>query len=226
MRSVWLVGVLLLASQASAQIDSGSPSAADVSVWAQSFLDGATSLETAFDQSSWVRAYGTSRTSRGRLRVARPGRLRIDYDRPANIVVVNGDSITNYEPFEPGEGAVGQYDHFSSAALARELGFLTGTSRLDRDFTSSIVTSTHAPEGTVCLELHPRAAGEAFTRLRLYVSTATETRGRVVQVAIEDPQGNWNTFRFRDMQVNADVAASVFDYTPPAGARERTLPPH
>jgi outer membrane lipoprotein carrier protein len=219
-----LVGEPLAVAPARAQeVDAGAPSAADLASSVQTFYDHTTSVEADFQQFFWTRVYDRTTTSRGRLRISRPGRIRFDYTEPSGKVVVgDGSQITYYEPGD--DGAAGQYYRGSTDAASRALGFLTGTSRLDRDFTFVIHPSTTGPAHTSCLELRPRTADPHFTRVRLYVSTQSETRGVVMQVAIEDPDGNWNTFRFSGFHFNRELAADTFTFTPPSGAREITAP--
>lgn len=216
---------LSIPTRASAQVDAGTPSAPAVAGWVQTFYDQTTTLEADFQQFFWTRVYDRTATSRGRLRISRPGRIRFDYTEPSGkIIVGDGDQITYYEPGD--DGAAGQYYRGTTDAASRALGFLTGTSRLDRDFNFIIHPSTSGPANTVCLELRPRTADPHYTRVRLYVSSTTATRGAVMQVAIEDADGNWNTFRFSGFHFNRDLEANTFTYTPPAGAREITPPAH
>jgi outer membrane lipoprotein-sorting protein len=92
---------------------------------------------------------------------------------------------------------------------------------LDRDFVIGAcgVVSPSAPAGTSCIELRPRAAHAAFECVRMYVITAQDVRGRPARVAIEQHDGTWNTFTFRDLQVNPSIDASLFSVEPPAGMR-------
>jgi len=217
--SLAFVLVLMLVPRALAQ----EPTADDVASSVQTFYDHTTSLEADFQQFFWTRVYSRTDSSRGTLRIARPGRIRFDYTEPSGKVVVGtGEQFTYFEPGD--DGAAGQYYRANTDAASRALGFLTGTSRLDRDFTFTIHPSTTGPAHTTCLELRPRAAEPHYTRIRLYVSNVEATRGVVMQVAIEDADGNWNTFRFSNFHFNRDLPASTFDYTPPAGAREITPP--
>jgi len=216
--SLAFVLLLMLVPRALAQ----EPSADDVASSVQTFYDRTTSLEADFQQFFWTRVYSRTDSSRGTLRIARPGRIRFDYSEPSGkIIVGSGDAFTYFEPIE---GSAGQYYRANTDVASRALGFLTGTSRLDRDFTFSLHPSTTGPAHTTCLELRPRAADPHYTRIRLYVSNVEATRGVVMQVAIEDGDGNWNTFRFSNFHFNRELDAHTFDYTPPAGAREITPP--
>lgn len=214
----------LFGAEARAQeVDAGAPTAEQVAASVQDFYDHTTSVEADFQQFFWTRVYSRTTSSRGRLRIARPGRIRFDYTEPTGKVVVgNGDSFVYFEPGD--DGTAGQYYRATTDVASRALGFLTGTSRLDRDFTFALHASTTGPANTDCLELRPRAPDPHYTRIRLYVSRPAATRGVVMQVAIEDGDGNWNTFRFSGFHFNRELDAGTFDYTPPSGAREITAP--
>jgi outer membrane lipoprotein-sorting protein len=231
MRSLaWLVlvSIVLVAPRAQAQVDClhgdhPETHAECVASWVQTFYDRTTSVEADFQQFFWTRVYERTDTSRGRLRIARPGRIRFDYSEPSHKVVVgNGDAVVYYEPGD--DGSAGQFYRATTDSASRALGFLTGTSRLDRDFTFALVESSTAPSGTVCLELRPRAADPHYSRIRLYVTTSGDARGVVQRVGIEDPDGNWNTFAFSGFHFNREIEAGTFDYTPPSGAHEITPP--
>ncbi|MFO0684672.1 MAG: outer membrane lipoprotein carrier protein LolA [Sandaracinus sp.] len=221
-----LFGLALVAHGGRAQAQDLAPGHDDartVASWVQSFYDSTTSVEADFQQFFWTRVYNRTDTSRGRLRISRPGRIRFDYSEPSGKVVVGSEGHFTY--YEPGEsGGAGQYYTGESDSTSRALGFLMGTSHLARDFRFELVTSSTAPEGTVCLELRPRAPDPHYRRVRLYVMARTGSIGVVQRVAIEDPDGNWNTFAFSGFHFNREVAAGTFDYTPPAGAREITPP--
>ncbi len=223
-----VIATTVIAASAEAQTvdcthDDAGTHAECVAAWVQDFYDHTTSLEADFQQFFWTRVYDRTASSRGRLRISRPGRIRFDYTEPSGKVVVGtGAQFTYYEPGD--DGAPGQYYRATTDVASRALGFLTGTSRLDRDFTFAFHPSTTGPANTVCLELHPRVADPAFTRVRLYVSTRSETRGVVMQVALEVGDGNWNTFRFSAFHFNRDLGADTFDFTLPTGAREITPP--
>jgi outer membrane lipoprotein carrier protein len=201
---------------------SESASATCVAAWAQSFVDARTTIEARFQQYAWTRVYERTQTSRGTLRISRPGHIRFDYTQPSGQVLVSdGTTVTFYQPTE---GGAGQYYRGAWDSSSAALGFLTGTSRLQRDFTYTRITSTSGPPHTICLELHPRTADPHYTRIRLYVSDQAASRGAVLRVAIEDHDGNWNTFAFSDLHFDRTFDASTFAYTPPAGAHEISPP--
>ncbi len=199
------------------------PNADTVAAWVQTFYDQTRTVEARFEQHFWTRVYQRTQSSRGRLRIQRPGQLRFDYDVPAGKVVVSDSRQFLF--FEPGEdGAPGQYVRNTVAdAAATALGFLTGSSRITRDFRSVLrPRNASTPSGAMSLELRPRRADPRIVRVVLYVDSAAATRGVVRRIAIEDPDGNWNRFDFSGFQFNRPIEVGVFHFTPPASAREMT----
>jgi outer membrane lipoprotein carrier protein len=189
----------------------------------QSFYDRTPAVRVRFHQHYWSSAYHRTTTSRGTLSISRPGRIRFDYTSPnGKVVVSDGTRFTYYEPGEAGES--GQYWRGDADGTSSGLGFLTGTSRLDRDYRLRLRDhSTGAPASTDELELRPRRADPHVQRIVLFVSNAPGTEGVVMRVSIQDHDDNWNRFDFSSFAFDA-IGESTFDYTPPEGAREITPP--
>ena len=191
----------------------------------QTFYDQTRSVEARFEQHFWNRVYARTQSSRGQLLIQRPGRVRFNYDQPRGKVVVS--TPTGFVFYEPNEdGTPGQFLRGPAAdGASSALGFLSGTSRLDRDFRLSLrAPAAGQPADTDALELRPRRADPHYRRIVLYVDNRAASAGVVRRVAIEDPDGNWNRFDFSGFQFNRDVSASTFEYTPPAGAHEINAP--
>jgi outer membrane lipoprotein carrier protein len=190
----------------------------------QAFYDQTTTVQASFQQHFWNRAYARTQSSRGTLAIQRPGRIRFDYTDPRGKVVVSTpEGFVYYEPGE--DGSPGQYTRGRSEGASVALGFLTGTARLDRDFTLALLPARpDAPPNTDGLELTPRSADPHFRRIILYVDHRPSTAGVVQRVSIEDHDGNWNRFDFQRLRFNTELPASTFEYTPPSGAREITAP--
>jgi outer membrane lipoprotein carrier protein len=190
----------------------------------QTFYDQTTTVQANFQQHFWNRAYDRTQSSHGTVSIQRPGRIRFDYTSPRGKVVVSTpEGFVYYEPGE--DGSAGQYMRGSSEGASVALGFLTGTARLDRDFTLALLpTRAGAPANTDVLELTPRAADPHFRRVLLYVDQRAATAGVVQRVSIEDHDGNWNRFDFNRPRFNVELPASTFVFTPPSGAREMTAP--
>ena len=217
-----LVAVALAAPAPSAEAQGGEPTPAEVAAWVQRFYEQTTVVSARFQQHFWTKVYQRTQSSRGRVRISRPGRIRFDYDQPrGKVVASDGEGFVFYEPGD--DGGAGQYVRGSSDAASSALGFLTGTARLDRDFRFSLrAASSTAPEHTQALELRPRRPDPHYVRVILYVDDRPETRGVVRRVSIEDHEGNWNRFDFSGFDFTTAIAPDVFRFTPPEGAREIT----
>lgn len=221
-----LDGALLEPRVAHAQDAQTAVTAEIVAARVQTFYDQTTSVQASFQQHFWNRVYQRTQSSRGTIAIQRPGRIRFDYAQPRGKVVVS--TPAGFVFYEPGDdGSPGQYMRGRSDGASAALGFLTGTARLDRDFTMSLARPSGGappPANTDLLELRPRRPDPHFRRVRLYVDNRPATLGVVVRVSIEDPDGNWNTFDFSGLRFNREIPASTFEYTPPADARELTPP--
>lgn len=195
-----------------------------VAAWVQAFYDQTRTVQARFQQHFWNRVYQRTQSSRGRLAIQRPGRIRFDYEQPAGKVLVSdGSQWILYEPGD--EGGPGQYVRGSSAAASTSaLGFLMGTARLTQFRRTLRAPQRTDPEHSRALELRPRRADPHFSRIVVYVDERAQSRGVVRRVSIEDPDGNWNRFDFAEMQFNRDLDAGTFRYEPPAGARELNAP--
>lgn len=196
------------------------PSAAHVAAQVQTFYDQTRTVQTAFYQAHYDRVYRRTRRSRGTLTISRPGKLRFDYlGGNGKVVVSDGEQMTVYEPGEGGEAGQYMQAAVGEEGVASALGFLTGTARLDRDFTFRLRQGRRFRWDGHVLELRPRRATAAYRRVFLFVDDASATAGVVRRVLIQDHDGNLNRFDFRRMRFNRPVAGSRFDFRPPAGAR-------
>jgi outer membrane lipoprotein-sorting protein len=217
MRKLAVLVLACVTSVASAQ--DGAPEAATVAGWARTFLSGVTTLDAHFQQDSWVRVQRRTTTTHGRLRIARPEHVRLDYDESHHVGVARG---ADYVWIEPGDGTwPTQYTRGTNDVVSAALSVLVSGMALDRDFTVTTCASTSAsaPAGTTCVELLPRARPAAFERMRMYVRTADDVRGRPARVAIEQHDGTWNTFTFDALELNTSIDEALFSLDPPAGAR-------
>lgn len=218
-----LAGVIVLAMQsqhlAVAQVDAGDSQDPGTHVaWVEAFLEHTDSIEATFQQDYWSRVYARTTTARGRIRIARPGRIRFDYSEPAGQVVVGtSQEIMYYQASDDGRG---QYSRVRGEALSSAFAFLMGDVRISERFTSTDCAGRPGLEHTVCIELRPRARERYYLRLRLYVSSLEESRGLIERLSIEDHDGNWNSFTFRDLDVAPTFETGAFDFTPPTGSRE------
>lgn len=217
-----LAGIAIdAAPRAHAQQQAESPSAATVASWVQSFYDQTRTMSSRFTQRYHNRVYNRTDTSQGRVRFRKPGMMRFDYDRPnGKIIVTNGERLLVYEPPSSGSGAGQYYEQaMGDAQLPAALSFLTGTGRLEDDFTFRLLDARRLgfTQGQV-LELRSRRPTPHYSRILLFVDSDPQRRGVVHRVLIEDQAHNTNTFDFQQQQLNRDVPESEFRWRPPRGA--------
>lgn len=163
----------------------------------QSYYEGTRDLEADFVQTYTYAAFGRRQTSRGVLRVKKPGKLRWDYAEPARkTVVVNGSRLVQYEP-DANQAYVDE--RFDATAMSAAVAFLLGKGSLEKDFEASSEDPAH-------LVLVPRKADPRVERVVLTVGDAGEVTGtRVV-----DGSGNVNELAFSKIRRNVGLADSAF----------------
>jgi outer membrane lipoprotein carrier protein len=182
------------------------PAAGDAAALArevQAYYDRTRDLEARFVQTYTYASFGRSQTSRGTLRVKKPGKLRWDYEAPAKkTVLVNGSRLVQWEP-EVNQAYVDE--HFDATALSAAVTFLVGQGRLDKEFRPS----TDA-EGR--LVLTPR---QSDGRVREVVLTVGEG-GVVTATRVVDGSGNTNALEFKDVKRNPGLKDGVFELQLPS----------
>lgn len=162
-------------------------------------------------------AYGTQTTLKGRVHVARPDRVRADYDMPplpgkqrgpatlASSHVIAGDVswIVDHRARELREQAA------STSLLPIALRFATGglakTHELGAPATRDLVP------GMVVLELAPKPASPAYTRLRLIVDPGT---WRVERSIVVTRGGDTVSYEWLMQQRDPQLEPSLFVVDP------------
>ncbi len=191
----------------------------------QSFYDQSRTFQASFSQRQYTKVYDRTEEARGRVVFEKPGRMRWDYAEPnGQVFVSDGTTLTIYQPPDEGEqhGQVIRRD-LGEHQLPQAFSFLTGTGRLDRDFTFRLLDSRRQGfRNGYVLELRPREATPHYDRVLFFVRIVEQngrSAGVIQRVLIIDSSGNRNRFDFTEMRFPRDVPDSRFRYRPPAGAR-------
>lgn len=193
-----IAALAALALAATPAAPAGARDAATLAREVQTYYDRTKDLEARFVQTYTYATFGRSQTSRGTLRVKKPGKLRWDYAAPSQkTVLVNGAKLVQWEP-EVNQAYVD--DHFDATALSAAVTFLVGQGRLEREF----AFSTDA-EGR--LVLTPR---QPDGRVREVVLTVGEG-GVVTATRVVDGSGNTNALEFEEVRRNPGLADAVFE---------------
>jgi outer membrane lipoprotein carrier protein len=183
---------LALASTAAA------PEAPALAGKVQAYYEKTKDFAANFVQTYTYSAAGRSQTSRGTLRVKKPGKLRWDYLDPSKkTIVVNGARLVQYEP-EENQAFVDE--HFDASAMSAAVTFLLGKGKLAREFELSA-------EAADRLVLTPRKPDARVDRVVLTVSDSVE----VTDTRVVDGSGNVNEVEFQKLQRNVGLKDDVFD---------------
>jgi outer membrane lipoprotein carrier protein len=189
MASAFLVLVLLSSAT--------TPDASALGQRVQGYYEKTKDLEASFVQTYTYSAAGRSQTSRGTLRVKKPGKLRWDYVDPAKkTIVVNGSRLVQYEP-EENQAYVDE--HFDASAMSAAVTFLLGKGKLEREFDLS-------SEAGGKLVLTPKKADARVERVVLTVSES----GEVIDTLVVDGSGNVNEIAFQNLRRNVGLKDVVF----------------
>ncbi len=184
----------------------------------QAFYDKAATFQSDFHQEFLVKAYNTTKTSRGHVAFAKPGKMSWAYDDPpGNRVVSDGSTVRVYTASDKQmyESAVNQSQY--PAAVS----FLTGQGKLADAFNFQLVDGNTGPQGTQLqfpggwvLIGTPKTATPSYQKVLFYVDKATS---QVRRVLIVDGQSNLNKFTFDGPRVNDPIDPSLFTFVPPPG---------
>ncbi len=163
----------------------------------QAFYEQTRDLEADFVQTYTYASFGRTQTSRGTLKVKKPGKLRWDYAEPAKkTVLVNGSRLVQYEP-EVNQAYVDE--HVDTSAMSAAVTFLWGKGSLEKEFDLS-----GDPEGR--LVLTPKVADARVQRVVLTVGPS----GEVTATRVVDGSGNTNEIAFRNLRRNVGLRDAAF----------------
>jgi outer membrane lipoprotein carrier protein len=199
-----------------------SVSAQGVVAAVQAFYDQTKSVESTFFQTYYSALYKKYDRSSGTVKFQKPGRMRWDYAAPnGKVIVSDGKRLTVYEPGEDKEPGQVFERAITDSELPQALAFLTGTGRLENDFTARLLdASAQGFQDGYVLELLPKTPSPHFDRILFYVDAEPKRRGLVHRVLIVDSAGNRNRIDFKSPKFNRTLEAKTFAWQPPKDARK------
>jgi len=187
--------------------------ASEATARVQARYDGVRDLAAAFEQTTRSVTLGGSsladdEVATGRVVLAKPGRMRWEYERPEpSLVVSDGRLLWLYDPAAREVQRLQVDQGFLSGAA---LQFLLGGGRLEEEFR---VEATSCDEQRAELRLLPRQDAP-YARLGL---TVERESGDIVATTIVDLLGNETRIRFRDLRYDQAPAAERFRFEVPEG---------
>ena len=171
------------------------------------FLKNTKTLRADFAQVVIAKSGRKPQQSSGVVAISRPGKLRWEIQKPyPQLVVGDGEKIWIHDP-ELQQVTVrkaGQAIGGSPAAL------LSGSNELEKNFT---LKEAGESDGMAWVEATPKANDSGFERVRLGFSGSD-----LKAMELLDSFGQTTLIRFSRIERNPALPASIFRFTPPAGA--------
>ncbi|MCE9579799.1 MAG: outer membrane lipoprotein carrier protein LolA [Deltaproteobacteria bacterium] len=180
----------------------------------QAFYAKVTHLTAAFQQAVTTATFADTRRSAGHVWIARPGKMRWDYDgKPRRGHVAVKRSVISNGTYlyvvEHDNKQVFKKD-VKRDLMPAAISFLYGKGDLKTAFTPAIDTSgTYGTRTDVVLALTPKQPSAQFTALYLVVDPATY---RVKESIVVDSSANVNHFTFDAPDTAAAVPDSLFEF--------------
>lgn len=166
------------------------------------------SMEAAFSQTLRHKESGSTESRSGTFHFLAPDRIRWDTKTPApELLVINPDAVWNYFVDEE---VVYKYPASLVHETKTALRFITGQANLKEEF---YVEEAAPQDGLTVLHLFAKEPTTDLTEATMWIA-ADHSVQRILTV---DFYGNENEIHFSGMRFNTGPAASLFEFTPPAG---------
>ncbi len=172
------------------------------------------SYKAKFDQELFSVSQGKVVTrGAGEVMYKKPGRMVWRYTEPEeHLYVTDGETIWDYSPAD-------KEAYLLKVEDALYKSFLLGLGEIREDFEVSFRAGRRMnSQGRYQLALVPksRAERESLGTVTLYVSPDDFM---VKETELVDALGNRNRIRFKDMEMNPEIADEVFEWKPPKGTK-------
>ncbi len=194
-----LAALLPVAAVADASADARAAARLDAA------LDSLSSLRAEFTQTVTDAGGGRVESAEGSVSLARPGRFRWDYRRPAQLIVSDGTTVWLYD------------EDLAQVTVRPAADSLAGTPALllsgQADLAGAFQISDGGEEGGLAWSrLRPKDAESDFTELRVGV-IGQELR----RMTLLDKLGQTTELEFSRIERNPRFDAGTFSFMPPPG---------
>jgi outer membrane lipoprotein carrier protein len=181
----------------------------------QRFYEHAKNFSARFAQTSTYPTFGNVKQAGGKVYLAKPDRLRWEYD-DGRLIVLDGKALWNWNP-EDKEATV--HRGFGASQVPPEFAFLFGKGALlDRFSVREAEAAPGLPQGET-LELVPRKPSPDVQKLVLVAGPDGQVKASVVT----NSQGDVNQLVFSEVKVDGQLVDSIFRFEPPKGAHVTEL---
>jgi len=167
------------------------------------------SLEADFTQVNHYEGFDKPYTSKGRLYIKRPGKLRWDYTNPTKQqVFVNDNKVWVYVP-EHQQAVLSPLAQENDSQLPIHL--LSWAAQLEKEFE---VHPDKETEALATLTLIPREAKDGPKKITLGIDPKTAL---IQKITLHEENGNTAAFTFSQIKLNQALDDKWFVFTPPKG---------
>lgn len=179
----------------------------------QEQYDRTTRLHARFRQETRLPGFEQVQAGAGEVWILKPGMMRWDYTKPERqLIIANGETLWIYLP---GERQVIRDRVQTSMGARTPALFLAGQAQLTELFAVTAETSqVPSKEGLLRLELTPKEGTLPYSQVELGIHP---TSYQVVRVQLADPLGSVTTMWFSDIDTEAAVDPSLFQFQVPPG---------
>lgn len=161
-------------------------------------------IEADFVQEATSKAMKRSDTSEGRVYFKKPGKMRWEYKKPLeDLIVSNGKTIWVFQP----DLAQAIEKPFDAGASGLATDFLSGIGDLKKNF------KVKAADGNI-VTLIPNDPGESIRKITLMLDSKT---GLIKKTTIDDAYGNETSITFKNMKTNIEIKDALFEFKPMKG---------
>ena len=213
---LYLIGLILIVSDPLAHSKESAPPTPSIVKKIQDRYQATQSLEADFTQVNHYEGFSSTFTSKGRLYLKRPGKLRWDYIEPIKQqVFVNENKVWVYVP---------EHQQVVLSPLAQEndsqlpIHLLSWAAQLEQEFD---VYPDKETETLATLTLIPKEARGGPKKITLEIDSKTAL---IQKITLHETDGNTAAFTFTQTKINQALEDKWFVFTPPKGV-EVVQPP-
>ncbi len=191
------------------------PSADELVKKVQGYYATTQKLRADFRQEYTNTTFGRTSTSDGLLFIAKPGKMRWDYQTPEKkYFISDGTTLWVYEPASKQAFQQSLKDQILPVAVT----FLYGKGDLASEFNAALDPGKYGGKDDLCVKLTPKKPEAQYKSLWLVVDPGDF---HVKESVILEASDNLNHFTFNKIALNAQakVEERLFKFVPPADVK-------
>ena len=191
---------------------------------------GLQDVQADFTQKTTIAAVKREQKGNGEVLLKRPASatamFRFNYAKPKQQIISNGTQVWFYTP-ENKQVLANSVAAMFSGGNSIALSYLTGLGHVSRDFDVAFAGEPQDKNGNYQLELTPKKASPALTRLQLTVSSEAVEQAQasgevknifpIVSSIVHDAGGNQTRIDYSRARVNKGIDSAKFNFKIPAG---------